>query len=196
MNLIGTALEDPALRENVNNILSAYSTFDKMTLIIKQDMLYDDLSNVLGDRASLALVNFLSSTGQYTSELVQFIQNEDQKRIVQQLGAKFNPIFSGFYTGYPNDWLRFRIRTSIDLDSTTPVSEMYLIKSNGEIISLGVPWPNLFALLAYVMDHMNISLDRFQVLEELRSSTVDNCESIRDSINSIIRKLNSAQKTS
>jgi hypothetical protein len=192
MNSLATALGDPIIKENVERILMTYSKLDRMNLIMRKDILHEDLAKIVDLKAAIALVNFLDLSGNSTTDLTDLIDDPKGKKLITELSVKFNPIFSGFYTTYPDDWFSLSYRTNFDVKNKTPSLHITLQKRSGEIMFLDSPLRTLISLVYSLVTEMDISLEGVKELREvpIMRSELGNAKSM---IDRMLAKLDSLQ---
>lgn len=155
------------MKDDVERILAVYSKLDRKNMIMRKDSLYEDLTKVLDLKAATALVNFLDLSGDSTNPLTELIDDPDGKKLITEFSTKYNPIFSGFYTSYPDDWYRVSYVTNFDVRNKTPSLYITLLKRSGEVVSLASPLRSLTTLLYSLAAEMDLSLEGVKALDEL-----------------------------
>jgi hypothetical protein len=159
MNKLAEVLRNDKIRERINSILDAYSKLDKSSLILKQDLLFDDLNNTIDRSAAVALANFLDTTGDETSELISLVKDKEGKEHVKDIAARFNPVFAGYYTSYADAWFRIYWSSSFEFATKKPVIELKILKNSGQTLFLTMPLENHAALINQLLYQLDSSIE-------------------------------------
>jgi len=187
MNHLADVLQDPTTKANVINMLTAYGT-DKSILMIKRGTLQEDLTNIVDEHASIALMNLLSSSGRSSATFINYVTEPSKRTVLSEILAKFGPIFAGFYSEYANDWIRINWKNFYDYTNSTAATEFTFLKNNGEKIIIESPFYNVVALLYFISQQVRFCAEA-NLQSETSPAMVEQLNSVKENVTAVLTKL-------
>jgi hypothetical protein len=194
MNLLATKLKNMVVKENVGSVLSSYAAVERRSLIMNHIKLRQDLENIMEDPESAdILMTFINRSGANATELVDLIDDAEGKIYVQEIRAKFSPVFEGFLSNHPDDWLAISTRPYYDIRDSYLCLEVKLQKRSGEIVLLDCPADRLATLVGFLLDQLKRTLSAAEIREGAEVSKIfRHAIEIRNNANEIIQQFKPA----
>lgn len=145
-------LRNEEKRKLVDSILSSYKSFDKVTIMNRSALLRDSLGILIGEEEATVLYSLITLVGRQDLQLFldQCKTNED-KILLQEINAIYNPIFGGCDVSLPDDWLRIGWHSTIDFLTKEPMLTVRFFKRNGEHFDIQSKSGTWFVLINHIV---------------------------------------------
>ena len=183
------ALKDPTKRKIIEDVLASYRNLSKTEITNRLSQIALDLDPLIGKNASSGILMLVTLIGAEADRIYNIIKKKEKKKLIQEIHAKFSPIFGGVANLYSDDWYRISWKNSFDGISKEPVLQARFFKRNGEEIVLessASTWTRVFFLISEELANTFSVLEKISLPEDIKKDI----ERLEENLEKIQKKVN------
>lgn len=185
INKLGTILLDPVVYKKIDDTLSAYSNWNKTTIIGFQGTIILGIRFFLDEPQAFALWRLITNYPEWMENTLKLCDTDEIKEVLLSIHSKFFPIFGGCDTMNVDDWARLSWYKTIDI-AGYPSFKFHIFKRNGEQFFIETTTSGVLSLVSYITQQLAVSMsEKTPPLDDVMNNHI---ESIKGSLDQITAK--------
>jgi len=156
VHVLEESLKDDKIKEQLIKIIDSYIHLNRSELIYKTSIMLRQLANVIGEKQSSIMMNYISREYNDIKMLFDDVSDQNVKKWLIDLNGKYITYFEGIYPPIPNDWYRAFWMTHLDISHGIPMLNLTILKRNGENVTLDMPFDSMIKLIKHQLSQIEL----------------------------------------